>query len=647
MLFNSIEIFNFGRYKDRNFFDTTVDPKKSRNVILVSAKNDRGKTTLFYAVKFALHGLPIEQVRKWVNFQSASEEDGEMFVEIKFAHENKNYTIRRSIKFRQTNRGEEIDTIGKPDLSIYENDVPINVGDNKQEWINHILPEDASQFFLFDGEEIKKYIEKPQENVKQAIEKVLGIRELLNARDDLNTVQIENFDKEYNKHVREHTRDEREKGDFEKLENDINLGKQTLEFHERSLQAAIEQKDKYRKELEKYKEIKEDVKQRDDFENRLKKVKQEKNRIEKDLSIKRGHLGMILLGPLLKQIDKTEENPPSNEQWESQTVQHMLKHDFKNCLCNRKIDDEIIKILKTKILNLEPTRSSFLKRFVEKVLINSNPEAKFVGLNNSLEALGKINQDMDNIDTSIITLNEKIQKNENVGELVKEYEDKYEEAIRDIERYENDKKELEEQLGKAINQKKKLEQKIETSVTDKNLDEASKRKEVCEKIRNAIESSISKFYQIKKPELEKHITSIFRRLTNNPELYEGLEIEDNFEMRVIRKDGTKLPTYTYSPSAGASQIVATAMIGGLNKFTTRQAPVLIDTPLGRLDPIHRQNLIEYYSQIGPQVIILYQPSELDDGDIEIIRNNLASEWEIDSIPGSADISKITRGKNYL
>ena len=93
-------------------------------------------------------------------------------------------------------------------------------------------------------------------------------------------------------------------------------------------------------------------------------------------------------------------------------------------------------------------------------------------------------------------------------------------------------------------------------------------------------------------------------------MYEGLKIEDNFEMSVLRKDGTRLPTYTYSPSPGASQIIATAMIGGLNKFTTRHAPVLIDTPLGRLDPIHRQNLINYYSEIGQQVIILYQPKRI-------------------------------------
>ena len=647
MLFKSIEIINFGRYKDRNVFDTTVDTKNGRNVILVSAKNDRGKTTLFYAIKFALHGLKIEQVRKWINFLSASEENGEMYVEIKFTHDEKDYTIRRSVNFRQTNRGEEINTIGNSELSIYENDNPLNVGDNKQRWINHILPEDASQFFFFDGEEIKKYMERPQENVKQAIEKVLGIRELLNARDDLNKVQIENFDKEYDKHLRGQAQDEKERNVFEKLEKVIDEGKQTLEFQDKSLRAVIEQKEKYRKELEKYKEIKEDVKQRDVYEGQLKKVKQEKERIEKELSIKRGFTGIILLGPLLKLIDKTEENPPSIEQWESQTVQHMLKNHLTKCLCDTTINEEIRGVLKSKILRMKPSSASQLKRFVEKVLINSNPDAKLVDLNNSLESFGKTNQDIDNINTSIKTMNEKIQKNEDIGELVKEYEEKYEETIKDIERYENEKKELEEILSKALKEKKKIERKIETSVTDENLKTASQRRNICEKIRNGIESSITRFYEIKKPELEKHVTSIFSRLTNNPELYEGLEIEDNFEMSVLRKDGTKLPTYTYSPSPGASQIIATAMIGGLNKFTTRQAPVLIDTPLSRLDPIHRQNLINYYSEIGQQVIILYQPSELDDDDIEIIRNNLASEWQIESSPGNPDTSKIIRERNYL
>ena len=117
-------------------------------------------------------------------------------------------------------------------------------------------------------------------------------------------------------------------------------------------------------------------------------------------------------------------------------------------------------------------------------------------------------------------------------------------------------------------------------------------------------------------------------------------------MRVVRNDGTELPTYKYGPSAGASQIIAISMIGGLNKFATRDAPVVIDTPLGRLDLEHKKNLINYYSKMSKQIIILYQPSELEDSDIQHIHQNLASEWEIDSMVDHSDLSRLNRVMVY-
>ena len=118
-------------------------------------------------------------------------------------------------------------------------------------------------------------------------------------------------------------------------------------------------------------------------------------------------------------------------------------------------------------------------------------------------------------------------------------------------------------------------------------------------------------------------------------------------MKVVRNDGTELSTYRYSPSAGASQIVATSMIAGLNKFATKDAPIIIDTPMGRLDPDHRKRLVNYYSKMGIQIIILYQPSELDDNDIQSIHDHIASEWEIDSVLDHPDLSSINRMEYYL
>jgi len=647
--FKSIEICNFGRYKGPHLFDTKSTPEK--NVILVKAQNDRGKTTLFHAIKYALYGDKPDTVRGWINFQSAAEGNGEMYVDIKFEHEGKDYRVQRKQKFEQTNRGEPIYMSGDEELNIFDENGPMkSIGPahiNKQDWIDHILPKDASQFFLFDGEEIQKYIEKPAENIRVAIEKVLGIKELLNARDDLRDVYVTDFEKEYSQKLRAVTKDKEQQKDLEELQQTIDDCNTVIEGHTASLNAAGELKQKYKKELQTYQSIREIVSKRDVAQNTLNKTRSALKDQERELAKRRNDAGLVLLYPLLNIIDKTEENPPTKDQWESYTIQQMLKMKLEKCLCGRPIDKEIKEILHSKILLMKPSKVSELKRFVERTLIDIKPDLRTSSMNNAIAETGNLKHQYDNLVSEIKGYDDQIKENKDIGAVIKEYERKYEEAVKDIDRIESDIERMKSEKQKAEARQLSLQKKIETSINDKELTLATLRKNFCEKVRKAVEKSISMFYEKRKPVLEKHVSMIFRQLTNNPNLYAGLKIGADFEMKVIRFDGTELPTYTYSPSAGAAQIVATAMIGGLNKFTTRKAPVVIDTPLGRLDPVHKENLISYYSQIGEQVIIFYQPSELDEDWIRIFGDSIASEWEIESLPASPDLSKIQRIRNFI
>ena len=49
-----------------------------------------------------------------------------------------------------------------------------------------------------------------------------------------------------------------------------------------------------------------------------------------------------------------------------------------------------------------------------------------------------------------------------------------------------------------------------------------------------------------------------------------------------------------------------------------EAPVVIDSPTGKLDPIHRRNIIKYWPKLtrraggSGQVFVLYQPDELNE-----------------------------------
>jgi DNA sulfur modification protein DndD len=130
-------------------------------------------------------------------------------------------------------------------------------------------------------------------------------------------------------------------------------------------------------------------------------------------------------------------------------------------------------------------------------------------------------------------------------------------------------------------------------------------------------------------------------------LYTGLELDSSYEIKVRRYDGNTIPTYRYSPSAGASQIIATSLIAGLSKYTTREAPIVIDTPLGRLDHIHRKNLVKLYPSLNRQVIILYQTSELDKDDLDLLQDSIASEWVLEEEPDNPDLSRIRLERNYL
>ena len=137
---------------------------------------------------------------------------------------------------------------------------------------------------------------------------------------------------------------------------------------------------------------------------------------------------------------------------------------------------------------------------------------------------------------------------------------------------------------------------------------------------------------------------MFIRLTNAPDKYKAIKLGRDFSIQIVRKDGVELPSHRYSPSPGAAQIAATAVIAGFNIFTTRKFGVVIDTPAGRLDPIHTENLLDYYPQLSEQVIILPQSDEIDEKDEEIIADYISVRYDIVPAADDPNSSVIVRRK---
>lgn len=99
-----------------------------------------------------------------------------------------------------------------------------------------------------------------------------------------------------------------------------------------------------------------------------------------------------------------------------------------------------------------------------------------------------------------------------------------------------------------------------------------------------------------------------------------VEIVDEFKIRIY-KNGQKL----VSNSAGQEQFIATAIIYSLFKVAVFDFPIIIDTPLGRVDDDNRESFFDQvYPMINEQVILLVQSGELGDTKVrEAIERHLA------------------------
>ena len=650
MLIKNIEIKNWGRYPS---VDIPLQVDENRNVVLIRARNNNGKTTLFYALKWALfgerglasHGKQTEAVT-WINRQAAAEGDGEMFVELTIEIAGRDYRLQRSQKFYQTNTGDYIQANGGEELEIFDQqngETVADAGDSlikKQNWLGRkIIPESVSQFFFFDGEDIKRYMDKPEDEILEAIVSVLGIKTLQNATNDVKDVQ-KIFTEDHRRKVNKSTKDKKLKAESQNNQDEIEDLKAKLAISKRERDEKIKRKKALTEQLSKNESSEQRIKERtriEDLTENQKKSLEQNNTKLKEL---RGDSSVMLLNGLMELIDKTEETPSSKDQWSSKTASYMIKKKYDNCICETHIDEKILKILEEKILQLKPTPQAQLKRFVESTFGRTNPSVMFAELSHTLNERLRIENEMAQNLTAINTINDELKGFTGKTEItrLREKEEKMEDEIQNINGdIAHDNKELEELQNNQL----ALTKKLETGMPQEEIDEAECLKKFNEDIRDAFSISINSYYEQRKPKLEKHISEIFLKLINNPKLYLGLEISNQWEIFVRYYDGKLLPSHQYGPSAGAAQIVATAFIAGLNKFSRKSAPVVIDTPLGRLDDIHRENILKYYNKMSKsQVIILYTPAEITKENLMLVEDKVKHHYEIISVDGKPDLSRL-------
>ncbi|MFT8523332.1 DNA sulfur modification protein DndD [Gluconobacter oxydans] len=159
-----------------------------------------------------------------------------------------------------------------------------------------------------------------------------------------------------------------------------------------------------------------------------------------------------------------------------------------------------------------------------------------------------------------------------------------------------------------------------------------------ERVRKVIEQVIPELFPLKVKALASSMTSVYRKLAHKDQV-SRINIENDGTAVVLGKSGKPL---TFDRSAGENQIFATALIAGLAKVSGIKAPLVVDTPLGRLDSKHRKNILQYWiSEKTRQVILLSQDEEIGKEFFRDIKDHVAKVYLLDHVDVGDGIGRTT------
>lgn len=167
---------------------------------------------------------------------------------------------------------------------------------------------------------------------------------------------------------------------------------------------------------------------------------------------------------------------------------------------------------------------------------------------------------------------------------------------------------------------------------------STKAQGLAENLREVIADFQVRATQLKCEQLRVHFMTAFGRLARKDDMIRDARIDpSSFTVTLFGPNGQAIPKARLS--AGERQIFAIAMLEALGKTSGRSLPVIIDTPLGRLDSAHRERLVEsYFPKASHQVIVLSTDTEVDQRFYEGLRSKVSHAFHLKFDPASRSTS---------
>jgi len=646
MIIEKIKLKNFKQYIDQeiNF------AHNGKNFTVLKGENGTGKTNLLNAITWCFYGKELHLTEKYdtypiLNTKVAEEMDNgdttQVEVKIYMKDDGKAINFERTLFFKKKDDKifEDPDMVsdstdGTNFRIIREINKDMVVVSTPSIIMDTLIPENIEEYFFFDGERLREYFSKNSgEKIHDAVFKISQLETFMDAIDHL--TKRKNYYRQQLDKLSPKAKEYGEKIEF--LEKNLNDYKKDLEKLQADLIEAEAEEEEYDQKLKtcSYDEIERlqnGVNELDEdllsLENDLKN-----NQIERFNYLLKMYPRILLYNEisytqgLIAKSDSAGRIPPDITK---EFVERIITEG--HCICGSDIskDNECRHNIELFLKKTEDITN------IGAELIEENVNFKKIlrSLKNFRDkqvAYGKKNKQLnDTYNEKNVKLKEYKKLLENSDkEEIKHWNEKFNMWKKIRRELESDIVEHRYKIGSAEDEIERLERKWQ-----KEVDKESKEKELkiikkfydttldaAEEISNTIMEDI-------RQEVERRTKLQFMNLIWKESLVNDVIIDENYNLTVLDQFGNNIKG---ALSAGETQLLALSFTAALNQVSGFDVPLIIDTPLGRLDREHRLNfakkLPEYLE--GKQIILLVTDAEYTKDVREELIENIGLEYKID------------------
>lgn len=654
MILEELVLHNFGVYRGRQSFDLTVSP--DRPIVLIGAMNGNGKTTFLDALQLAFYGKQAqcsgrkglsydEYLRRSVN-RAIGPSEG-VAIEVQFRQrsggEEARLRIHRSWSIESGSVRERFEVIknGREDRVLTE---------QWQEFLEEVLPPRMAPLFFFDGEKIEQFADPSTSSsiLSSAVHALLGLDLVERLGTDLEVLE----------------RRKRTAGVNDEQREGIEARNQEIAEIENQLRDYREQRASANARCERAENIAEKARtefatQGGNIFERREELRERRAEVATLAAETEKHMRGIAADalPLLIVQDLLEEA----------RVQDALEAEAENALSVLDVlggrDQEILNQLKQASASeamlqqverfLEDDRSrrketSQVERYLSLTgdgrrqlehLLEQGLQSAQGSSQNHIDQFEEHSRELDVLDRQMASMP--------APEEIQELARRVESAEKDVAELNTAIEELDQKIGAAertINHQRS----ILTGLLDKQVQSALEEEDRtrllhhAEKVRETLGTFREKVVAHHLSRLEAEILDCLSQLLRKDPLVSRVKIEPStFGLEL--KGGDWRNIHPERLSAGERQLFAVALLWALGRISGCPAPAVIDTPLGRLDSVHRKNLVErYFPFASHQVILLSTDEEIDAAALTALQPHLSRTYRIDYDP-EAQSSRVSDG----